>query len=182
MDRIYELEGPDGEIYEIEGPENARESDLIDALQGYLAETAAASVAQSRIDEDKAFEDQLATDLRLAEAAKRKRLLDEEGFFSTAKKGIVEGYLGTGLTAAEGAASLLPEDAERKMEQIIDEAREATRYDTARRDDIEYLIGSGLGSIGAFFYSCSISTLCSSFGNGSYINWWHSPRHGCWCW
>jgi len=151
MDRIYELEGPDGEIYEIEGPENARESDLIDALQGYLAETAAASVAQSRIDEDKAFEDQLATDLRLAEAAKRKRLLDEEGFFSTAKKGIVEGYLGTGLTAAEGAASLLPEDAERKMEQIIDEAREATRYDTARRDDIEYLIGSGLGSIGAFF-------------------------------
>ena len=105
MDRIYELEGPDGEIYEIEGPENARESDLIDALQGYLAETAAASVAQSRIDEDKAFEDQLATDLRLAEAAKRKRLLDEEGFFSTAKKGIVEGYLGTGLTAAEGTDS-----------------------------------------------------------------------------
>ena len=53
MDRIYELEGPDGEIYEIEGPENAREQDLIDALQGYLADTATTSAAQSRIDADR---------------------------------------------------------------------------------------------------------------------------------
>ena len=154
MARIYEVEGPDGKVYEVEADENATDSEIIAALQNRLGPSTPAPAPTQ--DPDEAFQAQLDADLERAKAARRERLLEEEGFFSTLGKGVSEGFTGTFLTAAEGAAGLLPdvENAilgEDVMEQIIDEARESTKFDTARRDDIEYLIGSGLGSVAAFF-------------------------------
>jgi hypothetical protein len=125
----YQITGPDGTDYEIDGPEGATREQIIGAIQ-YQLEIA-------EID-------------RQAQPLPAYRPTEEEdGFFETIGKGVVEGYSGTIEAASLGAATLLNEEDELAARKIIQELGEAAKFESADRDSITYLISSGLGSFGA---------------------------------
>jgi len=139
---VYQITAPDGAVYRITGPENARQEDLIRAVQKQTQQDRYAKIQ--------------------AEIAALRQPIPEPpkeptvgGQVKEAFKGIIPGAAGLVETAGAGIAALLPEDLEKaarsKLHDIVKSVSDPFAPEAGYEDTIGRNIGQGLGSTIPFF-------------------------------
>jgi hypothetical protein len=139
---VYQITAPDGAVYRITGPENARQEDLIRAIQQQTQQAQYAKM-QAEIDE-----------LRKPLPTPRKEPTIG-GNVKEAFKGIIPGAAGLVETAGAGLAALLPDEVEKaarsKLHDIVKSVSDPFAPEAGYEDSIGRNIGQGLGSTVPFF-------------------------------
>ena len=106
---LYEVTGPDGETYEVEAPEGTTKAQIIAAVESSLNKERRTEAQQDYFD-------------YLAQIYARKRRRDRADFIDQGQellKGLVGGVAGLVETAALGAITPLPENAELALRKGI---------------------------------------------------------------
>jgi len=139
---VYQITAPDGAVYRITGPENARQEDLIRAVQQQTQQTQYAKM-QAEIDE-----------LRKPLPTPPKETTIG-GNVKEAFKGIIPGAASLVETTGAGLAALLPEETEKaaraKLRDIVKSVSDPFAPEAGYEDSIGRNIGQGLGSTVPFF-------------------------------